>query len=442
MTTSHMLRLRILMHAGSYHRQADLAVPAQSSLAECLDELLAILDAPLLPRPWQARTAAGTLIDATASLSQAGLRDGDSLFLSPQQEIPHPVIRDATEALAEDSAVPTQSVTPLHCAHAAATMALCALMPVLNTWLNPWLSCLLCCLIALLLTLWAKPLPGLIIGGIGHASAAGFLWVRHTATPGWLAYALLAALLCATLALCLFGLAARNISLRIIAAASMIFILSGSALLLWWSTHRLSAVAAGMILFSLLAIFLSPRLSTSLAGLHPPRLPSSGQNLDISDSPAIPVEEQARRAHLLYEGLYIGITFVFLPALILLGFSTSHSPAQAGFSAALLLGAALATVLHALRHRNPLILWAHLIISLGALVALSFLAGIHLVFALLALVLLLICLTMPWWLPRLPAPEPTHMLWWERCESLAIAAIIPLCAHHMGLFSAIRGLGL
>jgi len=42
----------------------DLAVPRNSSIAEILDEVLTLADAPRISRPWQATTAAGVLIDA------------------------------------------------------------------------------------------------------------------------------------------------------------------------------------------------------------------------------------------------------------------------------------------------------------------------------------------------------------------------------------------
>ncbi|HHU68445.1 MAG TPA: hypothetical protein GXZ33_11505 [Corynebacterium sp.] len=50
-------------------------------------------------------------------------------------------------------------------------------------------------------------------------------------------------------------------------------------------------------------------------------------------------------------------------------------------------------------------------------------------------------LTAPLWVPRVPEVEPTTVVWWERAESLALAASLPLAAHLAGLFVLIRGLG-
>ena len=52
----------------------DLAVPRNSSIAEILDEVLTLADAPRISRPWQATTAAGVLIDAAQPLAHTFYR--------------------------------------------------------------------------------------------------------------------------------------------------------------------------------------------------------------------------------------------------------------------------------------------------------------------------------------------------------------------------------
>lgn len=451
MATSHMLRLRIRLHAGSYHREADIALPAHSSLAEFLDELLALCAAPLLTRPWQALTAGGRTIDATVPLSHTGLRDGDSLLLSPQQELPPPVLLDATEALTEETSRAARPVPPLSLAHAAATVSLLALVMVLSPWLPLWGAFLPSTVAAVILTLWAQPLPGVIAAGTACAGASGFLWIYGGQPYQWPAYALFVGILSAAAALTACGFAARGLPTRIIAAASVACFLGLAAVAAWFGLKNLSGTAALTLLLSFLLILFSPRLSTACASLTPPRLPSAGQDLGLSDAPPSSPERMqrhARRARLVYEGIHLGTALVACPCLLIIGLTTRHSPTGVGFSAAVALGFAVVFTLHGLRHPHPIVLWSHIGCALSALGALGTLATVGIVAENRLIITLLIgflccaCIGMPWWLPRVPAPDPTHLLWWERLESLTIAALFPLCLHLAGVFAFIRGLSL
>ncbi|NMB22302.1 MAG: type VII secretion integral membrane protein EccD, partial [Corynebacterium sp.] len=80
---------------------ADLSLPAWSSLAEILEEVLDLTGAPTISRPWVARTATGIPIDPGIPLSHTQLEQGGVLVLSPERDLPAPVIRDAAEALVE-----------------------------------------------------------------------------------------------------------------------------------------------------------------------------------------------------------------------------------------------------------------------------------------------------------------------------------------------------
>lgn len=445
METSHILRLRIRLHAGSFHREADMALPAQSSLSEFLDELLALCSAPVPARPWQAHTAAGQLIDASVPLSHSGLRDGDVLLLSPRHELPPPVLLDATEALTEETSRTARTVAPHHLAHAAATVTLLVLTLALSHWFPLWVAFLPSSFASLLLTLWARPMPGVIAAGTACAGCSGFLWIPRGPSPDWPVYALLVGILCAATALTLFGLAARGLPARVIAAALVFFSLALTAGASWFLLRGLPGVAALVLLLSFFAVLASPRLATACVGLVPPRLPSAGQDLGLSDpEPPRPehMQRTARRARHAYEGIHLGTVFLVCPALLALGITAGHSPIGVGFSTAVVSGYALIFALHGLRHPQPMVLWCHAAVVFSALAALGFLAGYHLGLVLMTGILSLLCIGMPWWLPRLPAPEPPLLLWGERVESLAIAAVIPLSLHLMGVFSAIRGLSL
>lgn len=439
MAVDHMLRLRVRMQAGSYRREADMAFPEHSTLVECLSELLSLCDAPMLTRPWQARSGIGREIDATAPLSRTGLRDGDTLLLIPRQESPHPVIRDATEALVE-AASDYRAVTPDRLSHAYATTGLIACAVLLSHWLPLWASFLPPLAAALLLTLWARPMPGVIACGIACAGAAGFLWVHHSAPPGWVPYAALSGLLSAGMALVLFVLSARTLPPRAVCATATACLLGISAPVLWWLTHRLPGVAAGVILLSFLLLFLAPRLATSLVGLSPPRIPSAGQDLGLADAHPTHAERRARRAQRLYEGFHLGIATALCPALLCLGLAPASS-AGSTLSIVLVLGVSLVSGIHALRHPHPYAVWSQVCVSLSGMVAAIVMAHAHVASGVLGFLLVVGCLSVPWWLTIVPPPEPTQIVWWERLESLAVAAIFPLCLHHMGFFALIRGLG-
>ena len=100
MTMNTILHLTIRLEApGTHRRQADLALPAHSSVAEILGEVLALLHAPSISAPWQPTTTAGTVLDATAPLSALPLTHGDILVLRPFADTPEPLVVDTAEAL-------------------------------------------------------------------------------------------------------------------------------------------------------------------------------------------------------------------------------------------------------------------------------------------------------------------------------------------------------
>ena len=68
----------------------DLAVPRNSSIAEILDEVLTLADAPRISRPWQATTAAGVLIDAAQPLAHTPLTHGSTIVYHHTATWNHP----------------------------------------------------------------------------------------------------------------------------------------------------------------------------------------------------------------------------------------------------------------------------------------------------------------------------------------------------------------
>ena len=98
--TAHHLRLTVRIHAGTFHKEADVALPLSSSVGELLAEITDLVDAPTISEPWRASTASGRAIDLTAPLAATALTEGSILVISPRERRPAPVIRDAAESLA------------------------------------------------------------------------------------------------------------------------------------------------------------------------------------------------------------------------------------------------------------------------------------------------------------------------------------------------------
>src|SRR5699024_1430177 len=100
---SHNVRVTVRCHVGEFRKEADLALPGSSSLTELVAGLPDFSGAASGPRPWGVATAGGRPTDPSASLSATQLVDGSGVLLSPTEDIPAPVTRDATEALVSAS---------------------------------------------------------------------------------------------------------------------------------------------------------------------------------------------------------------------------------------------------------------------------------------------------------------------------------------------------
>ncbi|WP_460490825.1 EsaB/YukD family protein, partial [Corynebacterium nasicanis] len=104
MSIDHVLRLTTRFQIGAYQREADVALPAGSTLGEVIPEIVTLVGAPRISRPWLATTAAGVPLDPAVPLHQTSLDHGAVVVLTPRHEGALPVIRDAAEALAESGA--------------------------------------------------------------------------------------------------------------------------------------------------------------------------------------------------------------------------------------------------------------------------------------------------------------------------------------------------
>ncbi|MDO5512750.1 type VII secretion integral membrane protein EccD [Corynebacterium sp.] len=442
MSVDHVLRLTMRFQIGSYHQEADVAVPAGSSLGEVIPEIVALVEAPRISRPWLATTAGGSPLDLAVPLHQTPLDHGSVVVLTPRHAGSLPVIRDSAEALAESAADAATHGLPV--AGAVTGTAVFLILAVVHL---PWSQALAAAALAPLAVLIAcrhrRALAPCVLVLSGAAAAA---LVLESARPGEMtapattgAASLAAA--GATGATLVLLLAIGGIGARTTAATAAVLGVGSLGalgfLLPAHAAHPPVAAAALLVAGGVVFMSLLPGLATRAAGLQVPRLPTAGQEMAVADEPPGDVTGQARRARRLHEGAALGAASLLAPALLYLG-------SQGGaFTQALCTAVAGAVLLHALRHRQPVAAWAWMTVGLSACVGIAWAAadpGHPLQWALAAAVGAA-TLSAPLWADRVPRLEPTAVVWWERAESLSLAATLPLAAHLAGMFVLIRGLG-
>ncbi|WP_051625628.1 type VII secretion integral membrane protein EccD [Corynebacterium halotolerans] len=441
MAVDQFLRLTVRFHVGSFHREADLALPAGSALADLLPEIWRLCGAPKISRPWQASTAAGTVVDPAVPLHTTSLDHGSVLVLTPHHGVPAPVVRDAAESLADAADRPPAAGL----AAAGAVVGCLGLVTVLSALLPASVALAAGAVAALAVLVWrrsARVLAPVAVALAGAAAAAAVLAdaPQEAAAYGWAGLAAGVAVLVTLLAAVVVGVVGPRTAAALAAGCTLVGLAAVGMFLpgVSVSAGTLAAPAALVVVAGLVLVTAAPGLSSRAAGLKVPRLPTAGQDLAVSDDPPADVDDRARRALHLHEGLAVGTATVLAPALLLVG------AAGGGFPQGLCVAAAGATLLHAARHRHAVPAWAWLEVGLAACLGVCLAAltggGRPLQLAIGAAVALA-GLSSPLWAARVPELEPTAVVWWERAESLAVAATLPLAAHLAGLFSLIRGLG-
>lgn len=459
MAIDNLLRLsvRIDLTVGDMPvAMADMALPAGSSLAEILEEILELTGAPQISRPWVARTAAGSPIDAGIPLAQTQLEQGGVLVLSPERELPAPIIRDAAEALVElSSENRTKGLLELITLVGFAGLALTLLSP-LAAQLNLAWRTLIFMLLSMVILVWlprreatlSHRLLALLIP-ILAASTAAILVAGPNSTqvledPQFLSWVLLS--FSATLLLAA-GVVQLVFHPHILSTATLITI--GLSLLfctlttlLWPHPARadFSGPAAATVAAALIFTSVAPYFSAQLAGLRVPTLPTAGQDLSVSDTELKDPVARTRRATALFDAQLLGLVIVSAPLIFL-----AVSP-NTWFSTAFSCCIMIASALHAIRHHAPIPTWSLMILAcsafLGTLYSLAFaqhpswftFAG--------CVVLVLAVMSVGVWFSKVPPPAPTTVVWLERLESLSIAAALPLALHLLGVFEMLRALDL
>lgn len=440
---------------------ADLALPAGSSLADILDEVLELTGAPQISRPWVARTAAGTPVDAGIPLARTQLEQGGVLVLSPNRELPAPVVRDAAEALVELSAR-TRARGLLEVLSAAGLLMLGLLLagPALAA-LHPALRLLILLAGCVLILFWlprggapltrsALPVLIIMIGALAAAVTVSgprfpegrdLAWTLLGTALGALAATVLVHLSrCAGLLTCATATTV-SLLLLVFAGATAIGVDAGSAADPRPSGIRdramlISGPAAATLGVCMILISLAPNLAAQFAGLRVPTLPSAGQDLAVSDTGLSDPTLRAGRARILLNAQLLGVTLLGVPLLL-------SSAAPATWAGTLfLVCVAVAALLHAIRHHDPLATWALMVLACCAAVAAVASASRQDSLWVLppAVLIAVATVTVTLWVPRLPVLEPTTVQWLERLESLCVALSLPLALHLLGVFGMLAGL--
>ena len=438
----------------------DLAVPRNSSIAEILDEVLTLADAPRISRPWQATTAAGVLIDAAQPLAHTPLTHGSTIVLSPHRDVEPPVLCDAAESFIDHGTTRQHTgLTTLSTLVGIILIMCCAMSPL--TGIIPlgakFLVVALLTLVVLtrmcstaslfndspdgdstgaLAALSILCLTSVIctcLGALSFIIPFPIASSQLSAVP-WAG--LVTALCGATMLITCHILGTPPLRLTVACATALTVIACTSAAFALTSTP--SSIAATTCVIATVLVSLSPWLSLRFAGLRVPQLPSAGQDFNVADIPIDNPEARASRATALLDGILIGTVACAIPAMIVLSLRGD------GYTAALCAASAGAVLAHAMRHRSILALWSLWSWGMTSIAAI----GLCLLFAgkntpLLCIGALgaLICTTAPLWAHHIKTLSPTTLNWLERFESLAVAATIPLAAHLLGIFSLIRGLG-
>lgn len=479
------------LETSSIIRALDVSIPASACTQEALPEILGLLQAPHIHRPWQLATAAGTVLAPHVPLGELGLSDGMVLYLRPQRPVQPPVVRDAAEALVHE--VSTASMMRFS-ADAACVAGAFGLLLVLLRMPVPlpdacWVATV--CAVSAAVT-WVKKTPLLAaLSTILAALSVSMLVLNPLGSlsdlPGALASGLPTGITTASYGA---GLVAAGLftgtwtyagtDLRLITAAfttTGILVFGLIALLLYQfpdtnPAGSLTPHAAATVMAGMLVVSLAPALSTRCSGMTVPRLPSAGGSFEESDTHNTQEElqQQAGRAHGLHDGMMLGAACVLTPALLWLGgvgdiagsvitsilssivggeasgefagaLASAFTDTKHGSITALCICACVASLMHAMRHRSPISGWALWIVALAALIASAAnVSAVHWAVQAAVAMACLLAVTGPVWAGRLSNVAPTTVVWLERAEALCVAACIPLAIHIMGVVELIRGL--
>lgn len=438
-TTDHILCLTIRFDMGSFHRDTDLTVPANSTLGELIHDVAILCNAPPPDPSWEACSAAGVPLDMAAPLAALGVDHGDVIVIQPRRSQGTPVVHEAAEALSDlashDQGLPAELA--IHTVTLSGWIGLGAAVFRLSS--SFVLSLGLMALGGLLVVLWCRFLTPLFCASALVAGVATACWAASSSSRLQLDIPALACGFAVTL-MFIFGGALLKVRLlthpSVLAGLGVLAVSAAVGLCSAWLVGS-SQVPPVLLASSFLCTIAAPAVSASCAGLRTPELPSAGQSLeDISPEGAADATPRAVLARQIYTGVMVGVALVSMPCLLL-------AAVEGGLSTwGLCLALAVSYGLHGLRHSSRVVTASCLAVSTVALAVAPFALGGSSPWLVVASIFLsCLLLSIPLWMGRLRGLQPTQMVWWERLESVALIATVPLLAHSLGLFELVRGLG-
>ncbi|BAU94976.1 hypothetical protein N24_0714 [Corynebacterium suranareeae] len=427
---------------------ADMSLPAGSSIADILDEVLELTQAPRISRPWVAHTAAGSPIDCGIPLSQTQVEQGSVVVLSPERDLEAPVVRDVAEALVELSSEHRNGYlvelmtfaglcgsAVLLSSPAASGIALpgrigifAALCALLLLFLPGSRTPLLRNILPILIIVGAGVAVALLVAGSGDAGSWSWTWILLSSS-------------CAVLVACLVVHVVYHPPLLLIATlatAGICLFTLGSITALWDknATEDFSGPAATTVTLATIGICFAPKIAASLAGLRVPTLPTAGEDLSVSDLTMTNPDIKIHKTKTLFDAQILGITVISGPLILLVTTPATWT------STIFCLCIAVATLLHANRHQAAVPTWSLMTLSALSFIALTCsVARSHSIVTLIgAVVIMAVLITVALWISTIPTLEPTTIVWLERLESLCLAVSLPLALHLLDVFGMLRAL--
>lgn len=291
----------------------DVALPATVPLAGLLPALLGLLGEDAVEEGaaqggWLLQRVGESPLDLERNLTALGIRDGEVLYVRPRQDaLPAVAFDDPVDAIGtalRDGGLRwSQAATSATALAAAAVLGLAASASALLTG-PPWTwSAVACAVTAVLLTGAGalvsrayRPAAGtaLTATATGFAFVAGLLALAGTRTLGRLAAPQLLLGVAAALVAAVAGAVALNRVEAVLSGITAAAVLSAAGVLTAMATDAVAGAAVA-VTAALALTPLAPRLAYRAAGLPPPALPLTAEELRGHGEP-LSGEDITRRA--------------------------------------------------------------------------------------------------------------------------------------------------
>lgn len=468
-TLSHSLRVTVRFTTGIRGAEAidvDVALPAGARLADALPEVCRIAGVSPPVSPWEARTAAGTIVDPALPLAWSVLRHGDILTIQDVSGDTEPLLCGDTEALTQVHRVDTRSGFTTWAIVAGHVMMM---VLIARSWVALSVGALVSLAIGAGMRLvWKDDLnphaaAAMSVCGSLTAAVAGisvtssFVPVEGFPTISAVSVATAAvAALVATAAARISTAPPLGVTVCQVTAWAVVGIWSLIALVLRAAGIAppagrnvvepvLVSGAALTAMVSLIVLIYGPLLAIRVAGIKIPPVPSAGANLASTDFSAADYADargRAREATTLFDGIVTG-TSISGAVATLVAMAGAGAPAFRVLCASVI---AAVCVIHSVRHASAVCAWAVWVWGIVAAVsttAVAWWAGGASSMAVvgLAATVATLFLTSGLWSQAVPNLPPTTIASVEKIESACVIILLPVSLHLAGVFAAIRGLG-